>query len=166
MLKQAARTLMVLAFGLAASSPARAEGWSVTAKPANGVCLAGREEVDKDSKKKSAIAYGVFKDAGGLNLVVTLTSQDWSFPKDEAIDADLILEGEGGHPLALRSKWVGDGDTLANRFDKADPLLTALGGSPEVVLRILRIGSDRRVLFNTPNAAGALDAARACLDAK
>ncbi len=164
--KHATRAVMILTIGLAASSAARAEGWSVTQKPADGVCLAGREQVDKDTKKKSTIAYGVYKDAGDLNLVVTLTSPDWTFTKDEPIDADLVIEGEGGKPLALRSKWVGDGDTLANRFDRADPLVTALGASPEVILRILRIGSDKRVLFDTPNAAGALSAAEKCLDAK
>ncbi len=163
MLKRAARALVILAVGVAASTTARAEGWSVTQKPTDGVCLAGHDYVDKVTNVKNAIIYGVYKDAGGLNLVVTLTNQGWSFGKEQAVDADLIIEGEGGKPLALRSKWVGDGDTLADRFDKADPLIAALGDSQEVVLRI---GPDKKVLFPTPNAAGALTSAKACLEAK
>ncbi len=163
MLKVAACGTLVLIGGMIASSAARADGWSVTAKPADGICLAGRTGVDEATKKKTAVVLGMFKNPEGINLIVTLTSQTWSFAKDQSVYADLLLVGEDGHTVALRSKWVGDGQTLASTFDKARPIVTALGASPAFTLQT---EPNKGVTFDTPNAAGALASAEACLIAR
>ena len=149
--------------GIASSSTARAEGWSVTKTPADGVCIAGRDGVDQTTKKKNAVALGLYKDPQGLNLVVTLTSQDWTFTKDQPINAELLLVGVGGTTLSLRSHWIGDGHTLTSTFDKARPLVNAFSDSPAFTLQT---EPDTGVTFDTPNAAGALASAEECLNAK
>ena len=162
MLKVALCGVFALSSGMVAATAARAEGWSVTKKPANGVCLAGRDGIDPATKRKNAIVFGIYKDPEGLNLVVTLTSQDWTFTKDQPVNAELLLLGEDGNTVALRSKWVGDGQTLANTFDKARPIVTAFGASPAFTLQV---APNKGVTFDTPNAAGALASAEACLSA-
>ncbi len=163
MLKVAICGALALTSGLIAASAARADGWSVTKKPADGVCVAGRDGVDRITKKKNAVVFGLYKDPEGLNLVVTLNSEDWRFTKDQTVDSELLLVGEDGHTVVLRSKWIGDGQTLANTFDKAAPLVTAFGASPAFTLQT---SPGKGVTFDTPNASGALASAQDCLLAR
>jgi hypothetical protein len=163
MLKPALCGCLALALAVAGASSARADGWSVTTKPAKGVCLAGREGVNKATNKKTTLVFGIYKDADEINLVLTLTSQDWNYDKEQPVEADILLLGVDGTTLSLRSRWIGDGHSLASTFDKAGSLLNAFGQSPAFTLQT---EPNKGITFDTPNAKGALDSAKACLVAK
>ena len=135
-------------------------GWSVTPTPSDGVCVAGRQTVDKAGGKKSAIVYGLLDAGYATSLIVTLSYQDWHFKPDEPIAVELVI---GDQALAGQASWVGDAETLSYTFNNAGPLLDLLGAAPAVTVRLARGGE---ATFPTPNAAPALAAARTCLSAK
>ena len=133
-------------------------GWSVTATPSDGVCVAGRQSLELG--KKSTIVYGLLDSGYVTSLIVTLSYQDWHFRPGEPVAVNLIL---GDQELAGQTKWVGDAETLSYTFNNAGSLIDVLGAAQTLTVRPAGGGD---AVFPTPNAAPALAAARTCLGAK
>ena len=159
MRKLAACAILAVAGSGTASAAATVEGWSVTPTPSDGVCVAGRQAVDKASGKKSAVVYGLLDSGYATNLIVTLSYQDWHFKPDEPVAVELVI---GDKALAGKARWVGDAETLSYTFNNAAPLIDLLGAAPAITVRL----ADGEATFATPRAAPALAAARTCLGAK
>lgn len=134
-------------------------GWSVTANPdSNGVCTATRSYTDKDDdNKKNSVVFGLIKDKTGPQMVVVFGYEDWGFDKDEAVVADLIVDGKTIHK---KWKWEGNGKVLTGLFDDPDTMVPVFGAGKEAVLHF---GKGEDADFQIPNAGLALGAVQLCL---
>ncbi len=158
MRKVAACAILALAGCGTALAATTVGGWSITPTPSNGVCVAGRQSIDK-ANKKGAIVYGVFDSGYATSLIVTLSYQDWHFKAGEPVAVDLVI---GDKALAGQAGWVGDAETLSYTFNNAGPLVELLGAAPAITVRL----AQGEATFPTPDAASALAATRTCLSAK
>jgi len=145
--------------GGAAFADADIGGWAVSAKPnSDGACTATRAYVDKeDDNKKNSVVFGLVKDKAGTQLLVVFGYEDWGFDKDEAVVADLIVDGK---TIRKKWKWEGDGKVLTSVFNDADTLIPVFGAGKEVVLHF---GKGEDADFQIPNAGLALGAVQLCL---
>lgn len=145
--------------GGAAFADADIGGWAVSAKPnSDGACTATRAYVDKeDDNKKNSVVFGLVKDKAGIQLLVVFGYEDWSFDKDEAVVADLIVDGK---TIRKKWKWEGDGKVLTSVFDNAESIVPVFGAGKQVVLHF---GKGEDADFQIPNAGLALGAVQLCL---